>query len=321
MADRSVRLAAERHPGAWRIDGRPDRDDRQSQQPAGAILVRRLGPDAADHAAGIRLHTADAATVGQPFRYVVQAHDPQSGGAVDHALDAAPPGMTLNAQTGELLWTPSANTPTQVTIVLEAVTTLGSHATQAFSLNVAGGNHLPVFAALPSTISRAEGQMLVLSVMASDADGDSLVYWADHLPPGALFNTVTHTLLWAPGYQAAGTYNSVTFYASDGKSQVSTSVTVLVSPVTQPPTLARPADRTIAEGDPLRFTLIGRQADGLPATYSAEGLPAHSTLDPNTGVFQWTPWYNQWAATTWCSPRIVPVSIRPQCESASRSLP
>ena len=47
------------------------------------------------------------------------------------------------------------------------------------------------------------------------------------------------------------------------------------------------------EGDHLRFTLQGSDADGAAVTYSSASLPAYATLDPNTGVFDWPVGYDQ----------------------------
>ena len=45
------------------------------------------------------------ATYGQPYAYVATATDPESG-AITYALDVAPTGMTINAATGAIAWTP-----------------------------------------------------------------------------------------------------------------------------------------------------------------------------------------------------------------------
>src|SRR5262249_32885959 len=158
--------------------------------------------------------------------------------------------------------------PAQATVIVDAYNALGGHTAQAFTVQVQDGNRPPAFAPLPAIIQRAEGQPVVLRVSATDPDGDPLVYWADRLPGGGTFDPASRTLLWTPDYHQAGTYNGVTFFASDGVNQVSTSVTFLVTAVVRGPSLARPADRTLSEGDPLRFTLQGSQPDGYPVTYS-----------------------------------------------------
>ena len=48
-------------------------------------------------------------------------------------------------------------------------------------------------------------------------------------------------------------------------------------------------DRTIQEGNRLRFYLEGGDPDGDPVVFLSKLLPPGSFLDPNTGLFDWTP--------------------------------
>jgi hypothetical protein len=60
------------------------------------------------------------------------------------------------------------------------------------------------------------GKPLTFTIMADDADGDSLFYSAANLPDGSTFDTGTHTFSWTPRYDQAGVY-SVRFEVSDGE--------------------------------------------------------------------------------------------------------
>ncbi len=67
-------------------------------------------------------------------------------------------------------------------------------------------------------------------------------------------------------------------------------------PLNQAPTLAAIAAQTVTAGQLLSFTAVGSDGD-VPAnqlTYSLQGtVPAGASLDPNTGVFTWTPTVGQ----------------------------
>ena len=56
-------------------------------------------------------------------------------------------------------------------------------------------NHASVLADIPDKFVPANGS-LVFQVNAVDPDGDSLVYSAQNLPPGASFNAGIHTFVW-----------------------------------------------------------------------------------------------------------------------------
>ncbi len=228
------------------------------------------------------------ATAGEPYRYLAVARDPE-GDAISYLLHRAPRGMTIDARTGLVSWAPTAASPQRADVALLAYDTRGASATQEFTVQVEGVNRAPVLDLLPAQIEGREGEPLTITVKATDADGDSLVYWADRLPPGAVFDADLQTLSWTPSHQAAGTYANVRFIVSDGVHQVSQAVTLLIAPSNQAPALARPADRAVREGDAVRIQLSVTDPEGAALTFSSDLLPGGATLDPRTGLFEWTP--------------------------------
>lgn len=63
--------------------------------------------------------------------------------------------------------------------------------------------------------------------------------------------------------------------------------------INRAPILSPIDNKTVDENKPLSFTLGGSDRDGDTLTYIATGLPAGATLDQNTGLFSWTPTFNQ----------------------------
>jgi hypothetical protein len=66
--------------------------------------------------------------------------------------------------------------------------------------------------------------------------------------------------------------------------------------VNAPPVLDAIGNKTVNEGELLTFTITATDPDGDPLTYSASsasGLPQGATIDSETGIFSWTPGYNQ----------------------------
>ncbi len=141
-----------------------------------------------------------------------------------------------------------------------------------------------------------EGSLLQFTISASDPDlGDTLTYSASGLPDGATFNTSTHVFRWTPGYDAAGDYN-VTFAVTDNGSPVGTdteTVTIRVSNVNRSPVLNSIGNRTVSEGSTLSFTASASDPDGDGYTFSLSNAPTGASIDANSGVFTWTPAYNQ----------------------------
>ncbi len=207
-------------------------------------------------------------TAGNTYTYQASAHDPD-GSTPGFVLGDGPIGMTVNPVTGLITWNTLPTTPATVNVDLFAYDPSGSYTIEHFSIQVAGGSVPPVIGPLASEVSGKEGQPLVLPVTATDPDGRSLFYWAANLPGGASFDPATHTLLWEPSFSQAGTYNNVTFYASDGVNTASATVTLLIAPAPPPAQLAAVPDQTVREGDYLHFTLQGSDADGEPVIYSS----------------------------------------------------
>src|SRR5213078_2639527 len=83
------------------------------------------------------------------------------------------------------------------------------------------------------------------------------------------------------------------FHVSDGKNEARASVTMLVAPTDPGPSLKPIPDRTLREGDRVHIFLAGSDPKGTSVSYAADGLPDGATLDPNTGLFDWTAGYAQ----------------------------
>ncbi|NLS91835.1 MAG: hypothetical protein GXX96_06600, partial [Planctomycetaceae bacterium] len=232
------------------------------------------------------------AVAGQPYEYLAHATDPD-GAAVVYLLQSGPDGLDVDPQTGRVTWSPTVASPLQANVVLHAYDPRGGRGAQQFTINVTSGNRPPVVASLPHVIEAVEGQAIRLEIDAYDPDGDLLIVTADQMPAGARLDPVTRTFLWTPDYDAAGTYEDVTFSINDVTHQVVRQVDFWIRQGNRAPELAPPADRTISEGDRLRFYLDGDDPDGDPVTFSSYLLPPGAFLDPKTGLFEWTPFYFQ----------------------------
>ena len=188
----------------------------------------------------------------------------------------------------------SSGSLAQTPVMLQAFDSRGAVALQRFVLTVAGGNQPPSFFGIAPQVEGTEGTRIEFSVGAVDPDLDPVTVWADNLPAGASFDPETRLFSWLPGYDDAGTYPDVRFFAADAVSQVSSSVTLLVGEGRQPLTLVKPADRSVQEGDRIRFYLLRpRETPPRSSTFSSELLPWGATLHPETGLFEWTPRFTQ----------------------------
>jgi Domain of unknown function (DUF2341)/Putative Ig domain/CARDB/FlgD Ig-like domain len=144
-----------------------------------------------------------------------------------------------------------------------------------------------------------EGAELTVTVAATHPDSatQTLEFSIDAgAPTGASIDPVTGAFSWTPGEdQGPGTYQITIRVRDDGTPVLEDSETIdiQVNEVNVAPVLSGvPAEATIPEGAPYRFTAVATDAD-IPAqtlvfSLSAEAPPAAS-IDSTTGTFEWTP--------------------------------
>ncbi len=226
-----------------------------------------------------------------PYTYQVDAHDPD-GTLLGYVLMSRPQGMTISDQ-GLIEWSPTELSPSSADVVLRVYDRRGGYAQQAFTLSVLGGNTAPVVADIESNYVIAEGQPFMLALQAQDAESQLLSYFADNLPPGAIFDPVEHAFKWIPGYDQSGFYRGILLSVTDGIETVTKSFDLEVLPANAPPLMKPVPDRTVREGDPIRIDLKAFDFDGDLLTFDSEMLPGGAFLDPNTSVFEWTPSFVQ----------------------------
>ncbi|MEZ6135593.1 MAG: CARDB domain-containing protein [Pirellulaceae bacterium] len=232
-----------------------------------------------------------SASEGEVYDYAADASDPD-GSTVTYVLGKAPEGATVNATTGALTWTPGRWTEPRVEFELRAYDARGAYKRQTWTVDVSGANRAPIISPIGDQLL-TEGDLLEVPVSAFDPDGDALFYFADNLPPGAVFDPYSQALRWRPGGDAAGAYENVTLIVSDGYFETKATFEIVVTNNNTPPTLAPVNDLSLREGDAVSFRLFGSDEDGDRLRYLSPNLPPGAFLDPNTGLFEWTPGYDQ----------------------------
>jgi VCBS repeat-containing protein len=128
-----------------------------------------------------------------------------------------------------------------------------------------------------------------------DADGDLLTTnLTVNVSHGSMSLSTDGSFGYVPAPNFHGT-DSFTYRAYDGVAySAEATVSITVTPANDAPTLNSIGGKTVSEGSLLSFTVSGTDPDiGDTLAYSATGLPSGSTLNSVTGVFSWTPGFNQ----------------------------
>lgn len=165
---------------------------------------------------------------------------------------------------------------------------------------LSGGNRPPVFTSLPAQTA-VEKSLLSFVVNATDPDaGQQVIYSLEtDAPAGAAINPQTGAVTWTPSEQAGP--GTVTFYvrATDTGTPARSStlpVTIQVQEVNEAPAFAPISPQTVDQGQPLAFNLHATDPDlpGNTLTFSLDpGAQEGATIDPQSGLFSWTPPFSQ----------------------------
>jgi hypothetical protein len=229
------------------------------------------------------------------------------------ALVSAPPGMTIDTNTGAVAWTPAENQGPSTNTVTVRVYDSGSPvmaATNSFTVWVNEVNVAPVLTVSPN---RTVNELTLLSATntATDADlpANTLRFALVSAPPGMTIDTNTGAVAWTPAENQGPSTNTVTVRVYDSGSPVmaaTNSFTVWVNEVNAAPVLTVSPNRTVNELTLLSATNTATDAD-LPANtlrFALVSAPPGMTIDTNTGAVAWTPAENQGPSTNTVTVRV-----------------
>lgn len=183
-------------------------------------------------AATIETITDQSIAEGQTLALDVSASDTHL--PVSYALENAPTGVTINASTGALSWTPSeAQGPGSYTLTVAVTNSAGAIARQSFAVNVSEVPSAPVFTPVAEQ-SVTVGQHVQLTVPAQDPDLPTplaLVYSLDAgAPDGMAIDAQTGKLTWTVPQSLRGQSLSVVVRATEvvpaGQTALSSTETV-----------------------------------------------------------------------------------------------
>lgn len=268
-------------------DGRIGRDTSQVQ-----ITVANVNQIPVFDALG-----SQSVNIGNLLQFTVNATDFDEQ-VLTYTAMLLPAGAAFNSSTRQFNWTPLETQVGTDTARFQVSDPVGAKDTLQILITVVDQNFAPVFSEIDDK-EIMEGRELVFTVIATDANRDTLVYNISGLPTGAVFDTSVHPaslFRWTPSFTQAGSY-TVIFSASDRKGGLATqNVNITVSNVNQAPTLSFDSDTTIQEGVAFQLNLNAVDPDGDPVTVSlSTGSPEGAEIQQSGTdyLFSWTPGFLQ----------------------------
>lgn len=243
----------------------------------------------------------------------------------------APPEASIDSVSGLFAWAPNEVQGPSINVINVTVTDDGTpplEATGSFTLTVQEVNQSPNLD--PIDDQRVEqDQLLSVQMAAGDPDlplNDLTFSIGAGAPIGASIDSGNGLFTWTPSAQQAPSTNAITVRVTDNgipPLSASQSFSVVATTINTLPVLAVIAPQTIDEGQVLSFTALGSDGD-LPLqrlSYSlGSGAPEGASIDPNTGVFVFTPNEAQGPSTNVVSVRVTDDGSPPLRSSQDVSL-
>jgi len=233
------------------------------------------------------------AALGQIYAYDAEAKDADND-PLFWSLDAAPIGMSVDANRGTIRWTPIAGQTGSHQVVLRVMDSLGDWATQTYSINVNSLNTPPNITSNPSTEAYVE-YPYTYSVIAADPEGDLLTYSLVASPAGMTISSSSGLITWTANSGQVG-LQSVEIKAEDSKGVYCTqsyNIEVSTGTPNNPPIItSTPKSFALAE-TLYQYQVQATDPELEVITYSLEVAPAGMTIDSSTGLIDWTPTISQ----------------------------
>ena len=241
------------------------------------------------------------AVVGSTYVYDAAAID-GDGDALRFSLQNAPPGMSIDADSGSIRWQPDALQLGQHAISLLVSDAFMGQSRQDFTLEVDCHNQPPAIVSVPPTLAFAE-RSYVYAVSSSDLEGDALHWTLDQAPVGMSIDAQRGIVRWQPADTQFGNHQ-VEIVVSDGPSAARQVFTLAVRDADEyldpndpsqgvrgnfPPVITSTPDFSTEVGGQYVYQLTYFDPDGDTVSLSLNaGAPAGVQLDGD-GLLRWTP--------------------------------
>ena len=237
------------------------------------------------------------ARVDDELTFTATATDPDNDSLVFLLDDSAPAGATIDPNTGAFRWTPTRDQigDFSITIIVVDSGTPALSDTETFSVSVTAFNSPPDLLN-PGDQQTTAGRELVLPLMATDPENDTITFLLDDsAPAGATIDPISGQFRWTPTAGQLGDFSITVLAIDDGFPAMSDTETFTVTVgANRAPQLDPIDDRAANTAEPLTLTAAATDPDGNNLTFQLDdSAPEGAAIDPATGAFSWTPTMSQ----------------------------
>jgi beta-lactam-binding protein with PASTA domain len=155
-----------------------------------------------------------------------------------------------------------------------------------------GVNVAPLITSAP-VLTATAGQPYADQVTATDANaGDVLTFSLPTAPAGMAINPASGLITWTPNLAQVGNHPVTVRVTDSGGLTAEQSFTIVVSPPpvgNEPPVITSTAPTTATVGTLYSYDVEASDPNADTLAYSLTTAPAGMTIDPASGLIQWTP--------------------------------
>ncbi len=227
------------------------------------------------------------AAVDAPYVYAVRVTDPEND-PLTFALTDAPVGMTIDASTGLIQWTPTAGQVGQQAVALTVEDGQGGMASQSYVVEVdaEAPNRPPMITSAPQ-FSATVDRPYQYAVTAVDPEADTLTFSLEQAPNGMTIDIATGLVEWTPGATQQGAH-AVTVVVTDPEDGLATQSFVVVAAANQAPSIVSLPTGAAMVGATYRYDIQAIDPEGDSLTFVLDAGPEGMAIDP-LGRLRWTP--------------------------------
>ncbi|MEM1153706.1 MAG: putative Ig domain-containing protein, partial [Pseudomonadota bacterium] len=248
-------------------------------------------PPVGDNAPIIVSSPPESTVVNADYRYNVIAEDADAGDRLSYRLALAPPGMSIDPETGEIAWQPATSATVDVDVRVEDTTGLEDRQIYLLRVASADGDQPPSLQPIPDQVL-ATGESFEWLATGTDPEGEPLNYRVSQGPAGLAIDPVSGRLLFTANRALLGTNRAVITVSDPGGLVDSTSfsIEVIDNEGNTPPVIANVADIESSVGQTIMVMFSASDADaGDILSFALEGLPAGAQFDEAARKLSWTP--------------------------------
>lgn len=221
---------------------------------------------------------------GDVVSLIIVASD-TDGDTLTFTVSGLPDGLSINTDSGEV--TGVATTTGNFSVSIDVNDGKGGSDVTSFVWSVnPPPNNLPIITS-PGNQSNTEGDTVLLTISATDADGDNLTFGASGLPTGLVIGSSNGVITGTAS--VAGTFN-VIVDVSDGKGGNDNSefTWTIDPPPNVAPVLSNPGDQIHIVNDLVSISLSASDSNGDALTFGATGLPDGLSINTANGEISGT---------------------------------